>query len=72
MLLRFQEELQDAGFQEIQIKQYLEPLNKFVKQEEIVANLSQAFEVDYVNLDTNLLAKKWQAMNLPFLPDSFG
>ncbi len=36
-----------------------------------MANLGQAFEVNCVNLDTNLLAKKWQAMNLPFLLDSF-
>jgi predicted NACHT family NTPase len=67
----FQQELDDADYQEIQIKQYLEPLKRLIEQAEIAAILGSAFEVDCVNLDTHFLAKTWKDLNLPFLPDEF-
>ncbi|MFM7383168.1 MAG: signal transduction protein, partial [Microcystaceae cyanobacterium] len=33
----FQQELDDADFQEVQIKQYLEPLKKFIEKPEVAA-----------------------------------
>ena len=67
----FQQELDDADYQEIQIKQYLEPLKRFIEKPEVAAILGSAFEVDCVSLDTAFLAKTWQDLNLPFLPDEF-
>jgi predicted NACHT family NTPase/HEAT repeat protein len=67
----FQQELDDADYQEIQIKQYLEPIKRFIEKPEIAAILGSAFEVDCVSLDTHFLAKIWKDLNLPFLPDEF-
>jgi predicted NACHT family NTPase len=67
----FQQELDDADYQEVQIKQYLEPLKIFIEKSEVAAILGSAFEVDCVSLDTAFLAKTWQDLNLPFLPDEF-
>ncbi|MEB3191613.1 MAG: hypothetical protein VKL42_14840 [Snowella sp.] len=67
----FQQELDDADYQEMQIKQYLEPLKKFIEKPEVAAILGSAFEVDCVSLDTHFLAKTWKDLNLPFLPDEF-
>jgi len=67
----FQQELDDADYQEVQVKQYLEPLKKFIEKPEVAAILGSAFEVDCVSLDTHFLARTWQALNLPFLPDEF-
>ncbi|MFM8293876.1 MAG: signal transduction protein, partial [Microcystaceae cyanobacterium] len=70
-LLFFQQELDDADYQEVQIKQFLEPLKRFIEQAEIATILGSAFEVDCKSLDTHVLAQTWQEMNLPFLPDEF-
>jgi len=67
----FQQELDDADYQEVQIKQYLEPLKKFIEKPEVAAILGSAFEVDCVGLDTHFLVRTWQELNLPFLPDEF-
>ena len=49
----------------------LEPLKKFIEKPEVAAILGSAFEVDCVSLDTSFLARTWQALNSPFLPDEF-
>jgi HEAT repeat protein len=67
----FQQELDDADFQEAQIKQYIRPLDRFTKQEKVETILGSAFEIDCKSLDTHVLAQTWQEMNLPFLPDEF-
>ncbi|MFN5515303.1 MAG: NACHT domain-containing protein [Cyanobacteriota bacterium] len=67
----FQQELDDCDFQDVQIRQYIQPLKKFIKKPEIAAILGGAFEADCAALDTQFLAKTWQGMNLPFLPDEF-
>jgi predicted NACHT family NTPase len=67
----FQKELENANYQEGQIKQYLEPIQKFIKQPKVAAILGNAFEVNCKSLDTLFLAKTWQEMNLPFLPEDF-
>ena len=70
-LLFFQQELDDADYQEVQIKQFLEPLKRFIEQAEIATILGSTFEVDCVSLDTHFLARNWEALNSPFLPDEF-
>jgi predicted NACHT family NTPase len=67
----FQQELKNADYQEGQIKQYLEPIQKFIEQPKVAAILGSAFEVNCKSLDTSFLAKTWQEMNLPFLPEDF-
>ncbi|MBW4464523.1 MAG: NACHT domain-containing protein [Pegethrix bostrychoides GSE-TBD4-15B] len=66
-----QQELEDADYQDVQIKQYLQPLQKFVEQEEVAAALGQAFEENCRELDIPTLIKTWQSLELPFLPDEF-
>ena len=67
----FQQELDDADFQEAQIKLYIKPLDRFTKQEKVETILGSAFEIDCKSLDTHVLAQTWEEMNLPFLPDEF-
>ena len=67
----FQQELENANYQEGQIKQYLEPIQKFIEQPKVAAILGDAFEVNCKSLNTSFLAKTWQEMNLPFLPEDF-
>ncbi|UXE58827.1 MAG: HEAT repeat domain-containing protein [Woronichinia naegeliana WA131] len=67
----FQQELKNADYQEGQIKQYLEPIQKFIEQPKVAAILGNAFEANCKSLDTSFLAKTWQEMNLPFLPEDF-
>ena len=44
----FQQELDDADFQEAQIKLYIKPLDRFTKQEKVETILSSAFEIDCI------------------------
>ena len=67
----FQQELKNADYQEGQIKQYLEPIQQFIEHPKVAAILGNAFEVNCKSLDTLFLAKTWQEMNLPFLPEDF-
>jgi len=67
----FQQELDDADYQKIQIKQYIEPLKKFIEKPEVAAILGSAFEVDCLSLDTHFLARTWKELNSPVLPPSF-
>ena len=67
----FQKELKNADYQEGQIKQYLEPIQKFIEQPKVAAILGSAFEVNCKSLDIPFLDQTWQEMNLPFLPEDF-
>lgn len=66
-----QQELEDADYQDVQIKQYTQPLRKFIAQEAVAAALGSAFEENCRGLDTQALAKTWQGLNLPHLPEDF-
>ena len=67
----FQQELDDVDYQEVLIKQYLKPLEKFIKQETVETILGSAFEENCISLNTQLLGQTWQALNSPYLPDNF-
>ena len=66
-----QDELEDAEYQDAQIKQYIQPLQKFIKQEAVAAALGQAFEADCRGLDIILLNQTWRSLELPHLPETF-
>ncbi len=66
-----QQELEDADYQDAQIKQYIQPLRKFIQQDAIAAALGRAFEENCKGLDIPLLAQTWQGLNLPNLPPEF-
>lgn len=66
-----QQELETAGYQEAQIKQYIQPLKQFVHNEKVAAILGQAFESECRTLDTRVLAQTWRDLDLPYLPDEF-
>ncbi|MCY7391141.1 MAG: NTPase, partial [Leptolyngbyaceae cyanobacterium CAN_BIN12] len=66
-----QQELEDADYQDAQIKQYIQPLRKFIQQDAIAAALGRAFEENCKGLDIQLLAQTWQGLNLPNLPPEF-
>jgi len=66
-----QQELEDADYQDAQIKHYTEPLRQFIRQDAIAATLGRAFDSDCHGLDLQLLAHTWQRLNLPTLPPEF-
>ncbi|PZV17933.1 MAG: NTPase [Leptolyngbya sp.] len=66
-----QQELEDADYQDAQIKQYIQPLRNFIQQDAIAAALGRAFEENCKGLDIQLLAQTWQDLNLPKLPPEF-
>ena len=66
-----QEELQEAGYQEAMVKQYIPVLKKFIAHQEVAAALGKAFEVECRSIDTRLLTKRWADLNPPHLPESF-
>jgi hypothetical protein len=66
-----QQELETAGYQDIQIQQYVQPLKRFIANPQVAAILGQAFESDCRSLDTRSLAQTWKDLNLPYLPDEF-
>ena len=66
-----QQELEDADYQDAQIKQFTEPLRQLIQQDAIAAALGRAFEADCKGLDLQLLAQTWQGLNPPTLPPDF-
>ena len=66
-----QQELEDADYQDAQIKQFTEPLRQLIQQNAIAATLGRAFEADCNGLDLQLLAHTWQRLNCPTLPPEF-
>ncbi len=68
----FEQELEDADYQEGQIRLYIDPLKAFIERENITTILGSAFEPDRVSLNTEVLAETWRAMNpSPYLPPNF-
>ncbi len=65
-----QQELEDADFDESQLKQYTQPLKIFIKNQTVAATLGSAFQDDIKILDTKTLATIWNQINPP-LPDNF-
>jgi len=66
-----QQELEDADYQDIQIKQYIQPLRKFVEQGDVAAALGQAFEPDCSGSNVQILASTWRNLDSPLLPEEF-
>jgi len=66
-----QQELKNAEYQEIQIKQYIEPLKRFINNPQVESVLGRAFNTDCNKLNTFLLAGNWLEMDLPSLPNTF-
>ena len=66
-----QQELEDADYEEILIQQYEQPLQRFVQESRIAAALGLAFEPNCQSLDTQLLSRAWESLNLPVLPEEF-
>jgi hypothetical protein len=66
-----QQELENAGYQEAQVKQYIQPFKQFVGNGQVSALLGQAFESECRMIDTRMLAQTWRDLNLPYLPDDF-
>ncbi|GGA55857.1 HEAT repeat domain-containing protein [Okeania sp. KiyG1] len=64
------QELEDVGLDENQLEQYIEPLEKFIKNQSVLAILGSAFDNNVKILDTNKLATTWDKINRP-LPDDF-
>ncbi|NJL39694.1 MAG: NACHT domain-containing protein [Leptolyngbyaceae cyanobacterium SM1_4_3] len=66
-----QQELENAGYQEAQVKQYIQPFKQFVDNGQVSALLGQAFESECRMIDTRMLAQTWRGLDLPYLPDDF-
>ena len=64
-----QDELQEAGYQEVIIKQYIPYLRKFIDREEVASALGMAFDVECKAINTALLVRTWAALNSPLLPE---
>ncbi|MBD2460233.1 HEAT repeat domain-containing protein [Oscillatoria sp. FACHB-1407] len=66
-----QQELENAGYQEVQIKQYIQPVKRFIDDSQVAAIVGRAFESECRSLDTKTLAQTWQTLDLPHLPPDF-
>ena len=68
-----QQELEDADLEEIQLQQYLQPLQTFLHQEPVKQVLARAFQLNLekLDLDYQSLATTWQELNLLALPEDF-
>jgi predicted NACHT family NTPase/HEAT repeat protein len=66
-----QKELEGAGCQEARIKQYIPALKKFIANQEVIAALGMAFNVECKAIDTSLLVKSWAELKSPLLPEDF-
>ena len=64
-----QQELEDADFEEKEIKQYTKSLHKFIKDKAVAEALGNAFASS--GLDTKTLAVTWERLGLLALPDEF-
>lgn len=52
-----QQELQNTGYQDAQIKQFIQPLKQFIEQKDVAAVLGRAFEADCRAIDTRSLSR---------------
>ena len=64
-----EEELKDADYPAAIIQQYIPPLQKFIKREEVSAALGMAFKVECKAIDTALLVRVWTELDSPHLPE---
>jgi predicted NACHT family NTPase len=70
-LYLMQKELLEAGYEEAQVKEFVQPVKRFIAQRDVAAALGRSFEVDCRSIDTSLLAKTWRSMDLPYMPEDF-
>ena len=67
-----QQDLDDSGLAEDEIKKYEQPLNKFLKHPEVKGILGTAFKDDSQAIDTKALETIWYELNVSYpLPDDF-
>ncbi|MFG6104866.1 NACHT domain-containing protein [Leptothoe sp. EHU-05/26/07-4] len=66
-----QQELENAGYQDAQIKSFNQPLKQFIQHPDVATTLGQAFESDCRAIANSQLAKTWKDLDLPYLPDDF-
>ncbi len=71
----FQQELQFAEIDDHEIRQYINPLKKYLKLKLVQEILGSAFNLDIRNIDYSQLNRAWQdyqyPYQLPTLPDEF-
>lgn len=66
-----QDELEDAEVSEEQIKTYTKPLKHFIKDNSVQEILGTAFKDDCQVLNTKILIKTWNQLDLLSIPDEF-
>ncbi|MEM9218133.1 MAG: hypothetical protein AAGD25_27800 [Cyanobacteria bacterium P01_F01_bin.150] len=66
-----QQELETAGYQDVQVRQFTKPLKAFIQDPEVAAVLGKVFDADCRLVATGDLAKAWQRLDLPYLPEDF-
>lgn len=66
-----QQELEDLDLEEDEIKKYVKPLNQYLSNNNVKETLGSAFKEDCKRIDTTLLAKTWNDLELELLPDDF-
>ncbi|QSJ14406.1 NACHT domain-containing NTPase [Nostoc sp. UHCC 0702] len=67
-----QDDLEDGGLSEDEIKKYTQPLKQFLKHEEVKSILGNAFKHDCQVIDTKKLPEIWYQLNSSSpLPDDF-
>ncbi|MBE9130105.1 NACHT domain-containing protein, partial [Coleofasciculus sp. LEGE 07081] len=66
-----QDELEEANLSDKEIKEYTKPLKQFIHNKAVKAILGSAFNEDCQVLDTAILAKTWNELNLLSLPEEF-
>ncbi|MDE5118316.1 MAG: AAA family ATPase, partial [Trichodesmium sp. St2_bin2_1] len=65
-----QQELEDADLEENQLKEYIRPFKRFLKNESVLETLGSAFDNNIKIVDTKILATI-AAEILPLLPEDF-
>ncbi len=66
-----QQELEDADLDEFEIKKYIKPFKRFIKEKTVAEILGDTFTNDSNTLETRILAQQWKLLNLPSLPENF-
>ncbi len=66
-----EQELKNASCEGAQIEQYVYPVKKFVESEEVNTALGKGFNPECKSIDSHLLSKAWQDLNLITLPEDF-
>ncbi|MDY6807132.1 MAG: NACHT domain-containing protein, partial [Cyanobacteriota bacterium] len=65
------QELENAGYDEEQLHQYIKPFLLLTKNKDVAAVLGSAFEKDRKAIDIKTLAATWELLDLLPLPDEF-